>query len=98
MDNNYEKMVGKMKLEVVILKKGGVMARVTVDLQKPPILIKGFTVRIKDDKKYVLPPSFHNSNQSMSPITWMPKELWNPLMAKIIHAYDEKVARESSAQ
>ena len=95
MDNDYSKIVKRANVEVKIIKnKDKVIARVSIDLKKPPILIKGFTVRQKDGERFVIPPSYPNLRKSMSPIIWMPNELWTILVKKILLEY-EKVARTS---
>lgn len=95
MDNDYKKIVKQTTVEVNISTTQKILARVSVDLQKPPIIIKGFTVREKDNRKYVLPPSFPNFQHSMSPIIWMAKELWELLATKILDEYQKEKATDN---
>jgi hypothetical protein len=87
---DYKKVVKKTIVEVKLSRKTNtILARASVDLQEPPIVIKGFTVREKGGQKFVVPPSFPSRTGAMSPIIWMPLELWNILIAKILKTYEE---------
>jgi hypothetical protein len=94
LDKDYKKIVRKAIVEVKLFNgDSAILARVSVDLQNPPITIKAFTVRENDGHKYVLPPSYISYSNKMKPTIWMPLELFYMLNMKILETY-EKTLRD----
>lgn len=83
---NYEEIVEKIKLDIK-LHDEKILARVSIDITWPPIIIKGNTIKRSDNNKlFVTPPSF-KSKYGYKPMVWMAPDLWKMICKKILQEY-----------
>lgn len=89
---NY--LLSNCKISVKILQHPNILAQVTVDFGV--LKVKNFTIRAKDSKNWVNPPSYPTKKGGWGRIFWTEDApFWRKLSELILAAFDNAIIEQS---